>query len=454
MTNPKPITLDDELKGPRQHVNVVKLTDKQQFDHEVLVSRTLMKAPLFSYLLLSKMEIVYTLDIPIAATDEFRILLNPTTFFVNYTADEQVFILCHEVFHKIRRDCALGMRYGRNGRLSTPSGWLDYDHGTGNKTADYIINAALVKAKIGKLPKDGLFDPSIATGDESFAEVYPRVYGRMPRTPPQGGSGTGPAGAGGSGTGKPTPGAGEALGGPHGSFDQHLAPGSATPGKDTQAEADKVSDAEMESAIAAALQAAKMRGNLPANLERILGQILAPELPWHDILRATMIRRTGQGGWNFRRPHRRLILQDMYAPSPTGFSCGPIVIAIDTSGSIGQHVLDVFFFHLRHILEDLQPQRIYVMWCDATVHRIDELEEPADLDAMLKKGAVGGGGTRFEPVWTAIEKEGIDADTIVYFTDGMGSFPTSSKINTIWALTPTTAKPPFGDVVNVKIDPL
>jgi len=178
LTNPKPITLDDELRGPRQHVNVIKLTDAEMFKHEVLVSRTLMKAPLFSYLLLSKMEIVYTLDVPVAATDEFRILLNPKTFFINYTADEQVFILCHEVFHKIRRDCALGMRYGRNGRLNTTTGWLDYDHGTGNKTADYIINAALVKAKIGTLPKDGLYDPSIATGEESFAEVYPKVYQR------------------------------------------------------------------------------------------------------------------------------------------------------------------------------------------------------------------------------------------------------------------------------------
>jgi predicted metal-dependent peptidase len=44
----------------------------------------------------------------------------------------------------------------------------------------------------------------------------------------------------------------------------------------------------------------------------------------------------------WRRPSKRFLGQDIYMPSTVGESMGDLVVAIDTSGSIGSKELQVF----------------------------------------------------------------------------------------------------------------
>lgn len=111
----------------------------------------------------------------------------------------------------------------------------------------------------------------------------------------------------------------------------------------------------------------------------------------------------------------------------------------------------MFFAEMAGILEDVRPQRLVIMWCDAQVHRVDEVEEAQDLNHIRAKGAPGGGGTSFEPVFDEINKMGITPDALVYLTDGYGSFPKPVPYTVIWGniSPPGAVKYPFGDVVDV-----
>lgn len=110
----------------------------------------------------------------------------------------------------------------------------------------------------------------------------------------------------------------------------------------------------------------------------------------------------------------------------------------------------MFFAEMAGILEDVKPKRLFVLWCDAKVHRVDEADEPGDLNTIRHKGAPGGGGTSFIPVFEWLQERGIEPDALVYLTDGMGSFPSAKPtFPVIWGNIYEGAKYPFGDVVDI-----
>jgi predicted metal-dependent peptidase len=125
-------------------------------------------------------------------------------------------------------------------------------------------------------------------------------------------------------------------------------------------------------------------------------------------------------------------------------------VAIDTSGSIGQREINTFFGELTGILDDVRPSKVYVMWCDARVHKVDEVDDSSDVNTLKPRG---GGGTSFIPVFEEIEKLDIYPEALVYLTDGMGSFPQHApNYPVLWGdIYNRAAQYPFGEVVDVKL---
>jgi len=398
----------------------------------------------------SKHVALFTRDVPIAATDGSNMLLNPDTFF-KYNLNERIFILAHEIMHCIWNHCGLMLGWQRRGKISYPDGsTLPYDQKLMNVATDLIINDCLIDGKIGLFNKDWLHDKSIATLADSALDIYKKLYkkkngGKQPKKP-----GDQPGKQPGNG-GKPCD-DGEVNGGSGvkgKSFDEHLEPGTSQ-GKDPVSAASERSEIEWQTQIVAAANVAKAQGKLPAGLERLLNEILLPKVDWTDKIVALFARKAGSGSNDWRRPNRRLIVRDIYAPGRSGFGCGAVVVAVDTSGSIGQGELDMFFAEMSGILEDIRPKRLVVMWCDAKVHRVDEVEEAGDLFALRKKPMPGGGGTNFIPVFEEIKKMGLEPDALVYLTDGLGTFPDKEpEYMTIWGSIYEPAKYPFGDVVDI-----
>ena len=394
-------------------------------------SALLWKCPAFTHILFSmmnpvrgEMAAIFTEDIPIAATDGRNLILNPKRFFDEFKLDERVFIAAHEVLHCILNHCSLGYHMRRAGIVKYADGTqLPYHANLMNAAMDYVINDILIKDRIGQFPSVGLHDPSIGTKDDNFLDVYRRLFEKGD------GKGGMPAGAG-SG------------------FDVILDPGSGQ-GQDPGQASQQRSQTEWDTAVAGALAAAKMQGKLPANLERLLSEIVDPTVSWQDFIRGFFARKVGGGGYNWRKPDRRLIQRDIYAPQRSGNGAGPVVVAIDTSGSIGQPELDQFFSEMKGILDDVRPEIIHVVWCDAHVHKVDEVNESSDIDQLKPKG---GGGTDFRPVFDWIADQDFVPDALVYLTDMMGTFPAEAPpYPVIWGDIYDRVGAPFGDHVVVNI---
>jgi predicted metal-dependent peptidase len=358
-------------------------------------------------------------EIPIAATDGYNLILRPSTFF-KLPLKQRVFVVAHEILHCILNHCAVSYQLRNRGKIPFPDGKvLPYDHKTANIAQDLVINDVLIDSKVGEFIPGGLHDTAVATFKDSWLEAYRKIY----KKPPPGGQG----------------------------FDLHMDPGT-TQGKDPQTATSERSAAEWDTAVAAATNAARLQGKLPAGLDRLLGEVLDPQVDWREHIRALFARKVGSGTYDLRRVDRRLIVRDIIAAGRAGFGAGTVVCAVDTSGSIGEGELNMFFAEMAGILEDVRPKHLYIMWCDAQVHRVDECDEPSDLNVVRAKKAPGGGGTSFIPVFDKMADLGVEPDALVYLTDGYGLFPQAApSYPVIWgSITPKGAvKYPFGDVVEV-----
>lgn len=432
--------LDDALYEKRASLSgmtPIPLNAKQKNQWDMTRSALLWSCPAFTHILYTMMAqangdvALFTDKIPTAATDGATMLINPEWFF-KLDLQQRVFIAAHEICHAIFDHCGQNYVHRSRGMVLTPSGKkLEFNPKLLNIAEDLIINDLLMESKVGKFVNGGMHDTSRAIHTDSVIDVYEKLYEEVEKNGGKGG------GAGGTGV------EGDQL-------DDHLDPGTSKGQSPTQAQQQR-SPMEWETAVAAAASAAKAQGKLPAALERFLKEIMEPEVEWQDKIQAFFARKVGNGSTDWRRPDRRLIVRDIYAPGRSGFGAGTIVIGADTSGSMGDDEIARIFAEMKGILEDVRPKNIFVVWCDAKVHKVDECEEVEDLHGIKP---YGGGGTDFRPVFEWIEENGIEPDALVYFTDGIGGFPDRQpKYPVLWGDVLCSQKFPWGDVVNVPVKP-
>jgi predicted metal-dependent peptidase len=186
-------------------------------------------------------------------------------------------------------------------------------------------------------------------------------------------------------------------------------------------------------------------GKLPASLERLVEQLVNVSTPWYDILEKYMQGKIKDDiSWN--RPNRRFIHDGMYLPSADNVPrTGEVVVAIDTSASIGQDELNEFAGHINRIMESCVPEKLIVIYCDASVQHVDEFA-PDQFPVQLTLH--GGGGTSFVPVFDYIKDNGLTPEVLIYLTDGYGDQEqVESPITDVVWLTTGYEKFPFGDVI-------
>lgn len=429
--------MDDALYERRAGVKFkpVPLTPKQKNQWDMTRSALLWTCPAFTHILYTMMAsangdvALFTLDIATGATDGSTMIINPEWFF-KLDLQRRVFLCAHEICHAIFDHCGQNYMHRLRGAVLTPSGKkLEFNGKLMNIAEDLIINDLLIESKVGTFVNGGLHDTGRAVCTDSVIDVYAKIYEEAKK------NGGGGSGAGGLDID------GDVL-------DDHLDPGQAA-GKDPTAAQQQRSPIEWETAVAAAASAAKAQGKLPAAMERFLKEILEPEVAWQDKIQSFFARKVGSGSYDWRKPDRRLIVRDIYAPGRSGFGAGTIVIGGDTSGSMGQAEFDTIFAEMRGILEDVRPKRVLIVWCDSKVHHVDEVEEVEDLHGVKPKG---GGGTEFTPVFNWIAEQGIEPDALVYFTDGIGGFPTHEPAYPVlWGAVQEGVEYPWGDVVKVPV---
>jgi predicted metal-dependent peptidase len=315
-------------------------------------------------------------------------------FIESLSHDETIALIAHEVMH-----CACGHPWRRDGR----------DHDNWNEAADYAINGVLQGSGFS-LPGDALIPDPSQTGRS--AEW---IYDRIPPKPksPQGGGG------------KNVNGLGEVR------------------DSTTTPDGSQMTEEDWTIAVQQAERAAEMRGEGSPGAKRAIDQARS-RVDWKSVLRRFMQQTTSDYSWT--RPNVRYISQGLYLPALRSEDMGPVVVAIDTSGSIDSVLLSQFAAEVQATVDEAQPSCVHVLYCDAEIHRVDTFER----GTPIVMNPSGGGGTDFRPVFDWIAR--LDADPApvcaIYLTDLYGRFPeTVPDIPVLWAATHDMLQPPFGETV-------
>jgi predicted metal-dependent peptidase len=135
-------------------------------------------------------------------------------------------------------------------------------------------------------------------------------------------------------------------------------------------------------------------------------------------------------------------------PSVERQGVGEIVIAVDTSGSIGKLELEQFAGEISAISEEAQPEAIHVVYCDAAVQCAQQFgpSEPVRLEPR------GGGGTDFRPAFEWVGENNIAPVCFIYLTDlCCHSYPEAPGYPVLW-VTDSRRTMPFGETLRIGIE--
>ena len=214
--------------------------------------------------------------------------------------------------------------------------------------------------------------------------------------------------------------------------------------------------AQLSDAIDRALrEGGILAGRMGAKMPRQIGELLEPKVDWKDALREFVTSSTrGSDEFTWRKFNKRMVANDMYMPSLENESVGELVVAIDTSGSIGGVELTEFATELASICDAVEPSKIRVLWWDTEVHGEQVFSDNyTNIAEMLKPQ--GGGGTHVGCVSDYIVKNKIVAEGVLVFTDGYVENPIKWDVSapSLWLVTQRRDfEPPMGGKVVKKED--
>ena len=352
--------------------------------------------------------------------------------FVDKLNDAELrFLVLHESYHKLYR------------HLITWKHLNEDDPQLSNMACDYVINVKLVDdnadgfaTMTGELSK-GCFDEKYRNWDS--AQVFHDLK-KKGRSGEQGNpdNPNGPDDGRGNGT------SGDVSGGVP--FDEHDWDGAKEMTPEEKRELAKEIDENIR-------QGATLAGKIGSGGDRDLAELLEPQVNWREVLR-DFITETCAGKdystWN--RPNRRYIGMDIYMPSGVSEKVEELVLAIDTSGSIGQQELSVFLSEVGSICDTVTPSCVRILYWDTQVCR-EEKYEMQELDNITKSTKPsGGGGTMVECVPKYMATHGIKPQATIVLTDGyLGGSWGSWVCPTLWCILDNkSAKPNVGKTLHVK----
>ena len=198
-----------------------------------------------------------------------------------------------------------------------------------------------------------------------------------------------------------------------------------------------------------------LAGRMGGKIPRSISDLLEPKIDWREALRefvsSTM---KGKDEFTWRRMNKRQMANDIYMPSMENETIGEVVVAIDTSGSIGSVELTEFATELASICDLVSPDAVRVLWWDTDVHgeQLFKSDQYQSIASLLKP--LGGGGTHVGCVSKYINEKKINAEAVIVFTDGYVESDIKWTIvpPTLWMITqnkdldiPSGKKVIFGD---------
>jgi len=354
-------------------------------DRITAVHTDIMNHPEFALLsgviLTGKVEI--SDKIPTAATNG-RDVKYGDAFMTALNQKQVRYLVLHENGHKALKHCVWYRDIVRKyPRLS-------------NIAQDYVINGMIEELdpdlKFVERPTDGLcIDPKY------FGWGWIEVLQDLLKNGGEGGGG----GGGGGGDGNPDP------------FDEHEDGSEVMEADEIDSLSDEIDEALRQGKIIVDRKRGEGSGKNPLN-----ALIQPRETNWRDAMREFIETIcTGHDNSRFCPPNKRLLASGFIMPSHFSESAGELIVACDTSGSMGC-VYPVVFGEIARICETVRPESVRVLWWDSDVcgEQVFTEQNYNDLVSLLKPA--GGGGTYLSCVAEYIRDKEYKPKAVIYLTDG------------------------------------
>ena len=346
-------------------------------------------------------------DIPTACTngrDEYY-----GRGFIDSINDKQLrFVVLHECYHKMYK------------HLTTWKHLSDKCQRTANMACDYVINQQIIDDNDDGFIEgiDGMcIDPKYRGWDSQ--RVFNDIYQQQDSGGGDGGQGN--------------------------SLDDHDWDGAqAMTGEEQDDLAREIDDAIRQGAISA--------GKMGTGGERTVADLLEPQVNWRDVLREFITDTcTGSDYATYNRPNRRRLHTGMYLPSGITQQVDELVLAIDTSGSIGQRELSAFLSEIKCICDTVHPKSIRLLYWDTEVCA-DEAYSMHELDTLTQSTKpAGGGGTDVHCVTSYMATNNISPQAAIILTDGyLYSGWGSWDCPTLWCVLDSGKVSDCGKTVHIK----
>ena len=398
-----------------EHINLTELIDKA-------LGTLTMTANTYAYLISRiGVTIVNRNEHVIAYTDGKGIYFNQFEFDFLYEKGEiqgvdcklnkenLIFIMCHELMHLLTETFARGKALG----ICSAS-----DHRLWNEASDYEINWLLHNNRdnegksvpLGKMPAIGLYDDKYAnmTAEEIY-EILKREN--------QNDKGAGNNSEGNDGDGS--------------SYDNDDSNNDNVDGNslsdhclDKHMPIDEMTANEIKAQVEEVLKQTQLQGYGDTVLNRINSILFKPvKFDWKRAL-SKYFKNYLKGNYTWNKPARSGVATGLRLPSIDNVQKLRVGVALDTSGSISDHMLQKLMQHIFTILTQVKQYEVYV-WCVSTKPHPETLTKytPSNKNTVKKFVFASDCGTDLRTTFPFIEKEFASKplDTLIYMTDGYDS---------------------------------
>ena len=342
--------------------------------------------------------------------------------FIDGLADSEFrFLILHETYHKLFKHLTTwGHLYKDDAKLA-------------NMACDYVINLMIAdenRDMFAVMPKDAEGN-AIGLLDEKFRNMdTAQVYKILKQEQEENGGG----------------GEGEGEGG---GLDEHDWEGAQEMDADEQRElAQDIDQAVRQGALTA--------GKVGSGGNRAIDQLLQPEVNWREVLREFITETCrGNDDSTWRQPSRRHMAMGILRPSGITERVGELVIAIDTSGSIGQQELTKCLSEIKGVCDMVKPESVRILYWDTKVCAEEvygATGTPLEQLTQTTKPA-GGGGTMVQCVPDYIQEKNINAQAVIVLTDGyLGGDWGAWTMPLLWGILDNkSARPTIGKTLHINL---
>jgi predicted metal-dependent peptidase len=332
--------------------------------------------------------------------------------FVKKLRDQELnFVVAHENYHKMYR------------HLTTWRKLHDEDASLANAACDYVINLSLKdldpNEQVIAMPRytDGeMKGKGMGLVDERFRGMNAKqVFDILKQEKEEGGGGNGD---------------GEGDGG----FDDH----DWDSAKDMPEEEKKELAREIDQAIRQGIMARnKVAGTGADGADRELAELLEPKVNWREVLR-DFVKATcnAKDASSWRKVNRRFLSTGTYMPSLIGEKVGHLVVAVDTSGSVGNDELAEFLSEVKGIAEEVNPACVDLLYWGSSVVAHETYGDGEASNIVSSTRPVGGGGTSPSCISEYLKEKNIAPECVIILTDGMvgGDWGSEWTAPTLWCI--------------------